>query len=241
MSSNRLNAVVVGTLFILGTVTGVMAAAIETPILGAPDYLVKFAANEGQITIGAFLQFCMAVSCAGIGLALYPIMKKYREGQAVAVAGFRVIEGALQVVGGVSTICLLALSQDFVRAGAADPASFQILGTVIKTGTNWINNGAMLLCWCIAALMYYSVFFQYRLVPRWLSGWGLVGILLTILSSVLVTLNILPAEDSLQTAANLPIMVQEMVFAVWLIAKGIHPASATLRAAVPNNTLAMER
>ncbi len=240
MGPNRLNTVVVGVLFILGTVTGVIAAVIESPILEAPDYLVKFAANDGPITIAAFLQFGMAISCAGIGIALYPIMKRYREGQAVAVAGFRVMEGMLQVVGGISTISLLALSQEFVRAGAADPANFQILGAVIKTGSNWMNNGPMPLCWCIAALMYYSVFFQYRLVPRWLSGWGLAGIILTILSSVLITLNIMPAVDSLQTAANLPIMLQEMVFAVWLIAKGIQPAPIALRTAIPNNTLAME-
>jgi len=225
MRTDRMNSVVVGTLFILGTVTGVIAASIESPILSESDYLARISANEGQITIAAFLQFLMAMSCAGIGIALFPIMKKYREGQAVAVAGFRIIEGMIQVAGGVSTICLLSLSQEFVRAGAANSASLQTLGTIIRAGTNWMNNGAMLLSWCIAALMYYSVFFQYRLVPRWLSGWGLVGIGLTILSSVLITLKIIPMSDTLQMVFNLPIALQEMVFALWLIVKGLNPSA----------------
>jgi hypothetical protein len=220
MNTNRMNPVVVGILFIIGTVTGVIAASIEVPILGAPDYLAKLSANAGMITTVAFLQFIMAVACAGIGIGLYPVMKKYHEGQAVAVAGFRIMEGVFQVAGGVYTISLLSLGQEFVKTGAANPASFQTLGTILKAGNNWMNNGPMLLCWCIAAFLYYSVFYRYKIVPRWLSAWGLVGITLTFLSSIWITLTNMPGFDTLQMAANLPIFVQEMVFAVWLIVKG---------------------
>jgi hypothetical protein len=227
MNTVRLNARIVGILFIIGTVTGVIAASIEGPILEAPDYLLKLSSNEVQITTAAFLQFLMGVSCAGIGLSLYPIIKKYSEGQAIAVAGFRVIEAMTQVLGGAITISLLALSQAYGRAGAADPLFFQTIAAVIKAGSDWINNGAMGLCWCIAAAIYYSVFFQYKLVPRWLSAWGLVGILLSTLLSVLNMLNILPAASTVQMAVNLPIAVQEMVFAIWLIVKGIYPLVKT--------------
>ena len=233
MNTNRINAAIVGILFILGTVTGVVAATIENPILSAPNYLVKMAVNSEQMTIGTFLQFLMAMSCAGIGLALYPIMRKYSEGLAIAVSGFRVIEGMIQVLGGVLAISLLSLSQAFVKAGAPDPLAFQTTGAVIKAGSDWINNGAMLLPWCIAALMYYSVFYQHHLVPRWISIWGLVGILLTILSSLFQMLNLLPATATFQTVANLPIAVQEMVFAVWLIVKGI---SSSPIASLPERT-----
>ena len=39
------------------------------------------------------LKFIMGVACAGIGLALYPILKKYNQGLAIGSAGFRVVEG----------------------------------------------------------------------------------------------------------------------------------------------------
>ena len=58
---------------------------------------------------------------------------------------------------------------------------------------------------------YYAIFYPYRLVPRWISAWGLFGIALTILSSIFALLNILPAASVFQTVANLPIAVQEMV------------------------------
>lgn len=225
MNSNRMNAVVVGVLFIIGTVTGTIAAIIGNPILDASDQLTNISANESQIIIVTFLVFLMGVACAGIGLALYPIMKKYSTGLAIGVVGFRVTEGIFEILGGVSTIGLLALSQEFVKAGAPDAAYFQTIGVIIKAGDEWLSNGATLLCWCIGALMYYTVFYQYRLVPRWLSGWGLIGIALTTISGVLVMLHIIPGFGTIQVAANLPIALQEMVFAVWLIAKGINPAA----------------
>jgi hypothetical protein len=219
--ATRWNAIIVGVLFIIGTVTGVIAAIIGKPILDAPDYLTNISANENQIVIMTFLVFLMGAACAGIGLALYPIMKKYSTGLAIGVVGFRVMEGIIEILGGVSTIGLLALSQKFVLAGAPDAAYFQTIGTIIKAGNEWLSNGAYLLCWCIGALMYYTVFYQYRLVPRWLSGWGLAGITLTCITSVLVMLSVIPGFGTVQMIANLPIALQEMVFAVWLIVKGV--------------------
>ena len=238
MNSSRMNAVVVGVLFIIGTVTGAIAAAIGNPILDAPDYLTSISANESQIIIKAFLVFLMGVACAGIGLALYPIMKKYSTGLAIGVVGFRVAEGILEILGGVITIGLLALSQEFVKAGAPDAAYFQTIGAIIKAGDEWLSNGAALQLWCIGALMYYTVFYHYRLVPRWLSGWGLAGITLTTMTGVLVMLHIIPGFGTAQVAANLPIALQEMVFAVWLIAKGVNSSAvASLSAKTAANEL----
>ena len=234
MDTTRMNAGIVGVLFIIATVAGTIAASIGNPILDAPDYLTKISANEGTIIIETFLVFLMAISCAGIGLGLYPIMRKYSVGMAIGVVGFRVIEGMIDILGGVSTIALLALSQEFVKAGAPDVAFFQTIGAIIKAGDEWLSNGVMLLCWCIGAFMYYTLFYQYRLVPRWLSGWGLVGITLTTISSVLVMFHIIPGFGTVQVVANLPIALQEMVFAVWLIAKGVNPSVVAARTAKVN-------
>ncbi|MBN1217336.1 MAG: DUF4386 domain-containing protein [Anaerolineae bacterium] len=231
MNTDRMNAAIVGVLFIVATVAGTIAASIGNPILDAPDYLAKISANEGAIIIETFLVFLMAISCAGIGLGLYPIMRKFSVGMAIGTVGFRVIESMCQILGGVNTIALLALSQEFVKAGASDAAYFQTIGAVIKAGDEWLSNGVMLLSWCIGAFMYYLLFYQYRLVPRWLSGWGLIGITLTTISSVLVMLHIIPGFGIVQMVANLPIALQEMVFAIWLIAKGVNVSAAAPQAA----------
>ena len=226
--TDRKTAAVVGVLFIIGTVSGVLGAVIGKPILGAPDYLSTLSANEGQMLIYTLLMFIMGVACAGIGLALYPILKKYNEGLAIGTAGFRIIEGVGDIVAAICVIVLLALSQEFVKAGAPDASFFQTAGVAVNAGIDWLSHGAILLCWSISALMHYSLFYQYRLVPRWLSVWGLAGIALVTIGGVLVMLHVIPGFGSVQMLLSLPIFPQEMVLAVWLIVKGVNtPAVAS--------------
>jgi hypothetical protein len=79
--------------------------------------------------------------------------------------------------------------------------------------------------------MYYVVFYQYRLVPRWISVWGLIGITLVTIASVLVMLGVIPGFGTVQMIASLPIFPQEIVFAIWLIAKGVNPSAVASGAA----------
>ena len=223
MNSNRKIAVIVGVLFIIGTVSGLLCAVIGNPILKASDYLIKISQNESRILTGTLLLFIMGVACAGIGLALYSILKKYSQGLAITSVGFRIIEGVLDIIAAAAFIILLALSREFVKAGTPDSSFFQTAGAVINAGLDWLSNVAALLSWCIAALMYYIVFYRYKLVPRWLSGWGFIAITLTIISSLLVMFRLIPPFGTIQTVANIPIGLQEMVLAVWLIVKGFNP------------------
>ena len=185
-----------------------------------------------------FLVFLMGVACAGIGLALYPIMKKYSTGLAIGVVGFRVAEGILEILGGVITIGLLALSQEFVKAGAPDAAYFQTIGAIIKAGDAWLSNGAALLLWCIGALMYYIALLSIPACPALALVWGLVGITLVTIGGVLVMLHVIPGFGTVQMLLSLPIFPQEMVLAVWLIAKGVNSSAvASLSAKTATNEL----
>ncbi len=218
----RWNAALVGVTFIIATAAGSIAAAMTSPILAAPDYLGQIAANEGTILLGAFLNFLMSVACGGVGLGLYPILRRYSVGWAMGATGFRLLESMTQVLWGASLICLLALSREFVTTATPDITYFQTIGAILQTGSEWISNGVTLIFWCIGAFMYYILFYQYRLVPRWLSAWGLAGITLTVITSILVMLGAIPGFGTVQMVANGPIALQEMVFALWLIVKGVN-------------------
>jgi hypothetical protein len=221
--TDRKTAAIVGVLFILGTVPALMSLPLAQNTVNAPDHLTAISTNEGQMILFTAIKFIMGVACAGIGLALYPTLKKYNEGLAIGAAGFRVIEGALTVVGALLYVFLLALSQEFVKAGVPASSYFQTADVVINAGIAWFRDAAGLLTFGIGALMYYVVFYQYRLVPRWLSVWGLVGIILTIISALLVMFQLIPPFGTIQVILNLPILPQELVLAVWLIAKGFNP------------------
>jgi len=124
-----------------------------------------------------------------------------------------------------------------VKAGAPEASYFQTADVLINTGIAWFRDVAMLLTFGIGALMYYVVFYQFRLVPRWLTVWGLVGIILTISSALLVMFHLIPPFGAIQVFLNLPILPQELVLAVWLIVKGIDPlavASSSEKAVTSN-------
>ena len=221
MDTYRRSGMVTGILFIAATATGILSLFAQQ-FLNAPDYLTKISANEPTVLAGALLVFIMGWAGAGIGISMYPILRKYNEGLALGAAGFRIIEGIFDGIGAVLILLLVTLSREFIKAGPADLAQFQNLGTLLAEGRIWVRDVAALPAWCIGAFLYYALFFKMRLVPRWLSVWGLAGITLTVVSSILVLFRQIAPLSTVQMLMNLPIFPQEMVLAAWLIVKGFN-------------------
>ena len=117
--------------------------------------------------------FTMAVLSAGIPISLYPVLRKYNEALALGYVGFRTIEVVFFIVRAISLLTLLTLSQEFVIAGTQDASYFQILATLF-----WQYVFGRESCFQHRfqpkRAMYYYVLYRFRLIPRWLSGWGLV-------------------------------------------------------------------
>jgi len=84
---------------------------------------------------------------------------------------------------------------------------------------------AATLAFYTGATLYYLVFYRSRLIPRWLSAWGLAGTLLGLAAGLLVLFQSIAVLPSTQVVLNLPIATQEMVLAVWLIVKGFSPTA----------------
>jgi len=64
-----------------------------------------------------------------------------------------------------------------------------------------------------------------KLIPRWIAVWGLIAIALHLATGFLQLFGSTSAFSSLQDILNLPIFLQEMVMAVWLIVKGFNPSA----------------
>ncbi len=218
MKPYQINAKITGILFILGTTAPIVGGMLSTPIMEGQNYLQNMASHQSTMTIAILLQFIMGIACAGISIAMYPVLKKYREGMAMGAVGYRLMEGVLGVLIAVGTSAVLMISKQFIFADASSALQLQSLANLVLSIRDWTANGPLLICWIIGAALYYVIFYQFNLVPRWLSLWGLIGITLTFISSVLVMIS--PNLGTLQTICSLPILVQELVLAVWLIVKG---------------------
>jgi hypothetical protein len=226
----RKTAVSVGVIFILATVLNMLGNIPLNPILDAPDYLIRISANENKVIIGSILVLLSAFASAGIAIGLYPVLKKHHEALALGSVGLRVMEGMLYIIGVIGLLSLLTLSQEYVKAGASNASLFLVSGTLLLAIKTWAGQLGVI-AFTLGGLMYYYVFYQSKLVPRWLSGWGLIAAASSLAAALLVILGQLAPFSTVFLLLQFPIFVQEMVLAVWLIVKGfnqtaIEPLSA---------------
>ena len=236
--SFRRIAVITGVIFIIATVAGLLAAVLTGvfgPVLTGAAYLTSLSANANQVTAGALLYIIGYFASAGIAIVMYPVLKKSNAGLALGSVIFRTIEAVFYMVGLVSLLTLLTLGQQFTTAGAADRTSLQVIGNLLVS----VREHAGLLAvfaFCLGAFMYYFLFFQSRLIPRWLSGFGIVAIILVMTACVLALFS--GNRITSYIPLEIPIAIQEMVMAIWLIVKGFNPSAiASLSAKTTTNEL----
>ena len=180
----------------------------------------------------AFLNLVMAVAVAGVAFMIYPILKQdadtvCKEGLAAWYVGTRITEGTIFIVAVLATLSQLPLSQEFVKAGSPPGSYFQTAGTTIADAVDY---GYMLgqSVFAVGAVMLYYLLYVSRRVPRWLSVWGLVGTPLFLVATLSLVFTG-DANSTVSTVLYVPLAVQEMVFALWLIVKGFRssPAAST--------------
>ena len=216
MNSSRKFAVIAGVVFIIATAAGLASTAL-VPALSGPDYLTRLSDNVNQVVGGALLLLVGAFGSVGIAVALYPVLKERSAGLALGSVVFRTIEAVMYLVGVVSLLSVLTVSQQFTSAGGADRALLQTVGNALVSLKEHAAVAGVF-AFCLGGLLYYALFFQTRLIPRWLSGWGIVAIGLMLAACGLAVFNDRPVTGYVLLAA--PLGLQEMVLAVWLIVKG---------------------
>lgn len=230
MNTYRKTAISVGVLFIMATVLNMLGNIPLNTILDAPDYLISIAANENQVIVGSLLVLLSAFACAGIAIGLYPVIKQHHEALALGSVGLRVMEGMLYIIGVVSLLSLLTLSQEYVQAGASNTYLFQVSGTMLLAIKTWAGQSAVI-AFTLGATMYYYVFYQSKLIPRWLSVWGFIGVSFSLAATLLTIFGWIIPFSPVFMILHLTILVQEMVLAMWLIVKGFNLSAITGRPA----------
>jgi hypothetical protein len=217
-----------GVLFIVATATNLLGAAVR-PGLAGPDSLARVAGEPERVAAGALLLIIAAFACAGIAVAMYPILRRMDPGLALGSVVFRTVEAVMYLV---AIACLLSL-------GTVGGASLTASAT--ETGVSAAIGGLLLslrddaalvgvFAFCLGASLYYVAFFRSRVVPRWLSGWGILAIGVLAAMAGLALLRDVPVTS--YPLLGIPIFLQEIVLAVWLIVKGFSPVGRTASAPV---------
>jgi hypothetical protein len=230
MRTYRGSAAAVGVLFILCSATSILSIVPLGGQLVAPVDLAKLAASDTKVVLTALIEFVWALTGAGIAIGLYPVIKRFNPALALGSVAGRLVEAVFVVAGALGLLALLTVSQEAVAAGAAGAAAAETVSNLVLAAREWVHGFAALIPFGLGAFMYYVVLYRSRLVPRWLSGWGLVAIALFMVSTVSAGFMQEFGFTTLNTVLNIPIGLQEMALAIWLIAKGFDRTALASRA-----------
>lgn len=228
MKPYRKTSVLVGVLFLIGTVAGILSGVVTQPILTVPDYLQNIAAHEMQWITGTLLILVMGLPLAMVPVALFPILRKQNEVLAIGAIVFRgVLEAIAYVLMVLCFLLLLTVSrQAAMSVGASQLAGFQDLGHLLRSASSWIEL-LISIVFSIGSIMINLLLYQLKIIPRWLSGWGLVGSILYFAAPFISLLS--PQHPALSFGTPIgfligPLAIEEMVFAIWLLVKGFNPS-----------------
>jgi len=226
MNTHRKTAIIVGVLFIIATAFLFIGEAFYKPILSSPDYLEIAYPNRTTVIIGILLEFICVLAMPLIPVFLFPILKQHNEALALGYVVFRSFEAIILIsVAEINKLSLIGVSQEYLNREGVDAVYFQTIGNAIQAENVWGDTAGLIynIVFVIGALILYSVFYQSRLIPRWISVWGFIAAVSLLIGAMLsVFTNISPVITLLVIS---PIAVQEMVMAIWLIVKGFSPSA----------------
>lgn len=182
MKSYRGNAIAAGVLFILCSAAAILSIVPLGATVSAPVDFATLAGSDNAVVTTALIEFVWAASGMGIAIALYPVLRLFNPTLALGSVAGRVVENVFILIGTLSLLALLTVSQQ--AAGSAAPTSFQATGDALVAVREWAPGFVVGVAFFIGTFMYNYVMYRSRLVPRWLSGLGLVGAVLSVAATV---------------------------------------------------------
>jgi len=228
MNQDRRASVTAGALLIAGIIGALAFGAVERPLLTATASLPSIVPDPDRLSAGGLIEIGTAIASAGIAIALYPVLYKHSRGLALGAVAFRTIEAALYTVAAAITLSLPGLAREYAQAAPPGRSGIQATANALA-GVREDAILAAVLAYITGALMYYCVLYRTRLVPRWLTGWGIAAEALMLAACVSAAFTRTPVTS--YTILILPIAAQEAAFAVWLILRGFSPHATRARTA----------
>ncbi len=225
MKNYKINAVIVGILYLLGTAFGIISTLVGGKVISSiithkplpsSDLLDLLSANYYQLLGGSFFILLMGISLVAMTVFLYPIFKKDCEELAMGMLLFRgALEGAWYIIITLGVLTLAIIGNEYVAIGS-NSAYLQSIGNILYQLHGFLGSVGSII-FLIGATFIYISFYRTQLIPRWLTIWGLVGVVPYMIYTLLKFFGV---EHSILFYLQMVLAPQEIVMAFWLIVKG---------------------
>jgi hypothetical protein len=216
MDSDNRNARTAGMFYLISYLGLIVGAFVASSILEG-DYLSLAYPNATQLGLGMILESLNGIAVIGIAVMLYPILKRYNEGVALMYLAFRGVEGLLSILGSTKALSLIDLSREYIGAGMVGDY-FGALGQIILANRHWLME-MLSVFFILGGLIFYFILYRTEILPRYVSLWGFIAVLLLTMMNALMYTGIDIGEFGAILA--LPIIANEIFVALWLIVRGV--------------------
>jgi hypothetical protein len=232
----RNNARAAGILYLITFAASIPAAFyFITPVLNDPGYIVGSGADT-RVIIGCLLDTINALAAIGTAVAVYPVVRRQNESLALGFVTTRLLEAAVIMIGVISLLTVVTLRRDVAGMAGADEASLVTTGQALVAIRDYTfqfgpNIGAGL-----NALMFATLLYKSRLVPRLIPAMGLVAAPLLIVAAVAVLCGVTEQGSVWFVPGGVLIFVWELSVGIYMTFKGFRPSAVTATAPAAGST-----
>jgi hypothetical protein len=229
MNTFETTARVVGVVYLAGFVVGIGGNILIQSILTSPNHPATVSANSMTVAIGAILWLMAVAGDIAHGVLMFPVLKQHSERIAIGYLGARIVDASFIAIMVLFLLIQIPMGSEYLKTATTNASYLQLLSTIFVQASQYAYEIGMSALG-LAGLMLNYTFYSAKLIPRWLSVWGLAGyaiIFLGMLSAVM--------GSGLGDISSIAGGLWEMFIGVWLIVKGFDPSAFMPGSAKVNN------
>lgn len=175
----------------------------KTAIIVGVLILIAYAVIASSLTESKIIvmlsEVVSGIAVVGIAVLMFPLFKFQSKKLTFSYLSLKLVEGALMIIAGIS---FLSFSLPFL----------QMRNPIYTVHTH---------IFIVSALMFYILLYKSKIVPKWISIWGIIAIPLLLTANLLEFFNgRIPTIMSV--IGYSPIVLNEAVLAFWLMIRGFN-------------------
>lgn len=150
-----------------------------------------------------------------LAVLLYLVLQQVNKAIALVALGLWLAEAVFFAVMQLGVLSLIPLSVEYVQVGMPANSMYQTLGAFLYTGL--YQNGLAVHMWfyCVGGILWYSLFYKSRMVPRVIPLFGLLTVLVGVVGIAAQLFG-----EVVPIFVYLPIGLFELIIGFWLLLRG---------------------
>src|SRR5713101_8590026 len=169
-----------GAAFLIVVLTSLGSGLLLMSVVGSggiSDILVDISNRLTLMRIFILGDLVTSLGIIVLAVLLYTVLNKQNKIIALVALGCWVTEAIALAISKIGASALIPLSLEFVKAGAPQHSYYQTLAGFLYNGiVIQLGQTIELLFYCFGAMLWYSLFYRSRYVPRLISLFGLIAV-----------------------------------------------------------------